>query len=47
VRVNPKVDTNEYGIKFDYINFEDRTSIEAFIQSKLGHQSELEIPRCF
>ena len=35
VRVNTKkVDINEYGIKFDHINFEDRTSIEAFIQSK-------------
>ena len=34
VRVNTKVDINEYGIKFDHIDFEDRTSIEAFIQSK-------------
>ena len=37
VRVNAKtVDINEYGIKFDHINLEDRTSIEAFIQSKSG-----------
>jgi CheY-like chemotaxis protein len=36
VRVNAKVDINEYGIKFDHINNEDRTSIEAFIQSKSG-----------
>ena len=35
VRINTKtIDINEYGIKFDHINFEDRTSIEAFIQSK-------------
>jgi len=34
VRVNAKVDINEYGIKFDHINLQDRTSIEAFIQSK-------------
>ena len=34
VRGNTKVDINQYGIKFDHINLEDRTSIEAFIQSK-------------
>lgn len=36
VRANPKVDINEYGIKFGRINFEDRTAIEAFVQSKTG-----------
>ena len=36
VRVNPKADINEYGIKFGRINLEDRTAIEAFIQSKSG-----------
>lgn len=36
VRVNAKVDINEYGIKFDHINNEDRSSIEVFIQSKSG-----------
>ena len=36
VRVNAKVDINEYGIKFDHINNENKTSIEAFIQSKSG-----------
>ena len=35
VRVNPRVDINEYGIKFARLNYEGRTSIEAFIQSKL------------
>ena len=35
VRSNAKtVEFNEYGIKFDRTNLEDRTSIEAFIQSK-------------
>ncbi len=39
VRGNTKtVDINEYGIKFDHINFEDSTSIEAFIRSKSGLQ---------
>ena len=36
VRVNAKVDINEYGIKFDHLNYEGKTSIEAFIQSKSG-----------
>jgi len=37
-RVNNKNDINEYGIKFDHLNYEGRTSIEAFIQSKAGLQ---------
>ena len=36
VRVNAKVDINEYGIKFNHLNYEGKTSIEAFIQSKSG-----------
>lgn len=35
-RVNAKADKNEYGIKFDHVNIEDRTSIEEFIRSKSG-----------
>jgi len=34
VRVNNKNDIDEYGIKFAHLNYEGRTSIEAFIQSK-------------
>jgi DNA-binding response OmpR family regulator len=35
LRANTKTaDINEYGIKFDHINLENKTSIEAFIQSK-------------
>ena len=36
VRANNKNDINEYGIKFAHLNYEGRTSIEAFIQSKSG-----------
>lgn len=36
VRVNNKNDINEYGIKFAHLNYEGRTSVEAFIQSKAG-----------
>lgn len=39
VRANNKNDINEYGIKFAHLNYEGRTSIEAFIQSKAGLQA--------